>query len=113
MMKKLLLVGLLVFVCGVAGAAPKNIVVMICDGWGFEQKAAAEDYDNGGTAKFFDFMTPLAMSTYSANGEGYDPAKTWSDFAYVKRLPTDSAASANTGSPFAGTRRPAKCAVPG
>ena len=93
-MKKLLCIGLLVVVCGSAGAAPKNIIVMIADGWGFEQKAAAEFYDNGGEAKFFDWMTPLAMSTYSANGTGYDPALAWSDFAYVKNRPTDSAASA-------------------
>ena len=93
-MKKLLCVGLLVLLCGAAGAAPKNIIVMIADGWGFEQKAAAEFYDNGGEAKFFDWMTPLAMSTYSATGTGYDPALAWSDFAYVKNRPTDSAASA-------------------
>ena len=41
-MKKLLSVGLLVLLCGVAGAAPKNIIIMIADGWGFEQKAADE-----------------------------------------------------------------------
>ncbi|MCX5770511.1 MAG: alkaline phosphatase [Candidatus Hydrogenedentes bacterium] len=93
-MRKLLCVGLLVLLCGAAGAAPKNIIVMIADGWGFEQKAAAEFYDNGGESKFFDWMTPLAMSTYSATGTGYDPALAWSDFAYVKNRPTDSAASA-------------------
>ena len=93
-MKKLLCVGLLVLVCGAAGAAPKNVIVMIADGWGFEQKAAAEFYDNGGESKFFDWMMPLAMSTYSASGTGYDPASAWSDFLYVKNRPTDSAASA-------------------
>ena len=93
-MRKLLCVGLLVLLCGTASAAPKNIIVMIADGWGFEQKAAAEFYDNGGETKFFDWLTPLAMSTYSATGTGYDPAKAWSDFSYVKDRPTDSAASA-------------------
>jgi len=92
--KKLLVVGLLVVFCALtACAAPKNVIFMIGDGMGFEHVAAGDYYVHGGEKGSFDWMTPLAMSTYSANGDGYDPEKAWSEFAYVKKGATDSAAS--------------------
>lgn len=93
-MKNLMVVFVLVVFCGTAFAAPKNVIIMIADGWGYEQLSAAEYYDNGGEDEFFDWMTPLAMSTYSANGKGYDPEKAWSDFNYLKNGATDPSASA-------------------
>lgn len=80
----------------VAADQPKNIIVMIADGWGFEQIAATNFYTTGeaGATVYEREFTPLAMSTYSANGSGYDPEVAANDFAYVKDGATDSAAAA-------------------
>jgi len=74
----------------------KNVVIMISDGTGYEHIAASNLYDLGlgGTQIYQTFPLRYAMSTYSASGNGYDPAKAWSSFDYVKRDPTDSSAAA-------------------
>src|SRR5512139_686003 len=86
---------------GAAGAAPtkplaKNIIVMIADGSGYNQNIAADLYQRGavGAQPWEQFPFQYAMSTYSADGRGYDPALAWSDFGYVKVEYTDSAAAA-------------------
>ena len=76
-------------------AAPKNVVIFISDGCGFFHVDAASMYQYGETGRqvYEQFPVKLAMSTYSADGHGYDAERAASDFDYVKKKPTDSAAS--------------------
>lgn len=76
-------------------AAPKNVIIMIGDGCGFNHLAAASMYLTGkpGSLPFEQFPVRLAASTFS-NGGSYDPARAWVDMEYVKQKPTDSAAAA-------------------
>jgi alkaline phosphatase len=84
-----------------AGTPPKpiakNIIVMISDGWGYNQLQAASFYEYGKDARqiYNRFPFQFAMSTYSYYCN-YDPALAWSDWAYVKSCYTDSAAAATT-----------------
>jgi len=76
----------------------RRIVLFIADGWGYNQVQAA-DYWNGSSAIYEDFPVKLAMSTFSWSAlrevsEGYSPDSAWTDFNYVKRRATDSAAAA-------------------
>ncbi len=73
-----------------------NIIVMICDGCGYNHFHAAEIYASGGTGvqPYEQFAVHYAVSTYSADGHGYDPAQAWTDFDYVSYGYTDSAAAA-------------------
>jgi alkaline phosphatase len=94
------------FLASTAGAAPvKNIILMISDGQGFNTVRATELYA-GEPACYEAFPVKIAASTYSASNDfktnplGYDPAKAWADFNYVRTNATDSAAAAsalNTG----------------
>jgi alkaline phosphatase len=88
---------------GQAGA--RNIILMIADGTGFNAIKAADYYD-GNAAVYESFPVKYAVSTYSADNDfvgnplGYDPARAWSSFTYVKSNATDSASAAtamNTG----------------
>lgn len=75
--------------------SPKNIIIMISDGCGYDHITAAAMFKFGkpkGWA-YQDFPVQYAMSTYSASSS-YDPEKAWADFDYVKTGKTDSAASA-------------------
>ena len=74
----------------------KNIILMISDGWGYNHIEAASYYRFGeaGGQVYTRFPYQFAMSTYSADGNVYDPELAWSDFNYVKTGYTDSAAAA-------------------
>lgn len=76
--------------------APKNVIVMIADGCGFQHVKAASYYRYGDTGKlcYESFPVHLAMSTFAARSKGYDPAAAWHSFGYVKQGATDSAAAA-------------------
>ena len=76
-------------------AGPKNVIMMISDGCGYNHVDAANLYQSGrtGVAIYESFPFNAAMTTYPADGR-YDPDKAWSDFDYVKKGPTDSAAAA-------------------
>jgi alkaline phosphatase len=107
---RLIVVASLVFLAltasvSVTGATPtsapakplaKNIIVMIADGSGYNQNIAADLYQYGevGLQPWEGFPFQFAMSTFSSDGWGYDPALAWSDFNYVKTRYTDSAAAA-------------------
>ncbi len=77
------------------GPKVKNVVIMICDGCGYNQAEAAGYYQYGssGVPVYDKFPVRLGMSTYSY-GKAYDPALAWKDFDYVADDYTDSAAAA-------------------
>jgi len=74
---------------------PKNIIIMIADGTGFNHIDAVSLYQNGktGTQVYEDFPVKLAMSTYMLGGR-YVSAEVWQDFDAVMKSYTDSAAAA-------------------
>jgi alkaline phosphatase len=80
----------------VPAAVPRNVVLLIADGCGFGQIAAADLYAGGaaGSSAYEKFPVRLAVSTYSLDTGGYDPDSAWIDFKYILRRPTDSAAAA-------------------
>lgn len=101
--------------CGLAGEeAPRNVIIMIGDGMGFNQIDMASLYEWGtsnwqvsvdpmtrtatqqprtSSQPFEQFDVQAAVSTFSVDG-GYDPARAWSDDGYLDDAPTDSAAAA-------------------
>ncbi|MHC4943804.1 MAG: alkaline phosphatase [Planctomycetota bacterium] len=74
----------------------KNVILLIADGCGVNHIGAADLWEFGklGMQAYESFPFKAFMSTYSADGTGYDPDKAWSNFNYVKKNWTDSAASA-------------------
>ena len=103
-MKKVILLVFLALLLAVtpAFAAPgkpaaKNIIIMISDGWGYNQLQAVSYYEYGKDARqiYNRFPFQFAMSTYSYYCN-YDPALAWSSWEYVKTCYTDSAAAATT-----------------
>ena len=76
--------------------APKNVIILIGDGMGYNQVQAGSLYLHGRedalTAQ--QFPVQRAVSTFSASGHGYDPQRVQKDFDYLKLKPTDSAAAA-------------------
>ncbi|MEL4503766.1 alkaline phosphatase [Luteococcus sp. H138] len=91
--------------------APKNVIVLIGDGMGYNQIAAASLYQKGRSYKQAvgqegavrevkgkpvnlqeRWPVQVDMATYSVKGS-YDPLRAWRDFDYVKADPTDSAAA--------------------
>ncbi|MBN1466672.1 alkaline phosphatase [candidate division KSB1 bacterium] len=101
MKKRLLIILVIVSIplfvgCAAKKAAPKNVIIIIGDGTGFNQLQAGSLYlhgaENGLTAQ--NFPIKLASTTYSADGKGYDGAAVLASFDYLKEKPTDSAAAA-------------------
>jgi alkaline phosphatase len=77
-----------------AADPPRQIIVMIGDGTGFNQLEAASLYRTGKRRGLpvQQFPVRLAASTFAIGGS-YDPEATWKSFAYAKTAPTDSAAA--------------------
>lgn len=77
-----------------ADAAPRNLILMIADGAGFEHFRAASLHATGrpDAQVVWRFPVTLAMSTYPAGGH-YDPQQAWSDERWLSDKVTDSAAS--------------------
>ncbi|PKL86810.1 MAG: alkaline phosphatase [Ignavibacteriae bacterium HGW-Ignavibacteriae-1] len=85
--------------------APKNVIIMIADGWSESSIDAAEYFNNGekGTSVYRDFDIKLFMSTYPAKisdkdipqnwSVGYNSYLTWSDFEHPKNGATGSGAA--------------------
>jgi alkaline phosphatase len=76
----------------------KNIIIMIADGWGYNQIEATNDW-NGTSQSYQTFPVQYAMSNYSwstlqNDSTGYSPDSMWTDWSYQFRRPTDSAAAA-------------------
>jgi len=76
-------------------AEPKNVILMISDGCGYNQVNAASIYLFGETGQhvFESFPVKYAMSTYPEDGIKYNPDSSWASFEWVLKKPTDSAAS--------------------
>lgn len=76
--------------------APRNVILFVCDGGGYNQLDAASLYERGATGRqvYASFPVRLAMETRSASGRPYSPSGAWADLERVRERPTDSAASA-------------------
>jgi alkaline phosphatase len=76
---------------------PKNIIVLISDGCGYNQFEAASLYENGkpNSQSYQHFPVRLAMSTYEYDGS-YNPDSIWKTFESAKLKATDSASAATT-----------------
>lgn len=85
---------------------PKNVIVMISDGQGYNTVATADHYQYGrtGSQVYERFPVRVGMSTYLAGGS-YDPAATWASFDHTQTGATDSAAAATAMSTGAKTYR--------
>jgi alkaline phosphatase len=81
-----------------APSVPKNIILFIADGWGYNHIEGTNYWEHGqaGAQVYEREFTHYAMTTFSQKGHGYDPKLAWSDFGYLKRMATDSAAAATT-----------------
>jgi alkaline phosphatase len=95
---KVILLCLLIqpFIFAASTDYPRNIILIIVDGGGFNHIDAIDYYSNGkkGSRLFKKFPVKLAVTTYSTGGS-YEPQKAAEDFNYVKTgFVTDSAAAA-------------------
>jgi alkaline phosphatase len=105
--KNLAYIFTVVFVVGCAGGKlhgdnrdtlkhlPKNVIILIADGGGFNHYRAADYYECNHVPcqPYEGFPVRLAMSTYPAGGK-YDANAAWANFNYVETGYTDSAAEA-------------------
>ena len=89
--------------CGeTASNPPKNVIIMISDGCGYNQVNAASLYQYGRTSAqvYEQFPIRISASTFSqstleqADPAGYTPDSVQTRFDYLKQRPTDSAAAA-------------------
>jgi alkaline phosphatase len=71
---------------------PRNIILMIGDGMGYNTVRAAA-YFKGAVPVYEGFPVRYGVSTYP-HGGGYDPQAAWRNFRYVKSGAVDSAAAA-------------------
>ena len=71
--------------------APKNVIIMIGDGMGFNCVTAAHYYF--GKDRITAMPYAAAVATFNA-GSGYDPEKAWADPGYITEGHTESAAAA-------------------
>ncbi len=80
-----------------AAAAPRNVILMIADGWGYNSIQMTNFWTGAAAQSYERFPVHFAMSTYSANGHGYDPAQAWTNgtynIPYLKTGATDSASA--------------------
>ena len=77
---------------------PKNVILFISDGCGFNHVDAASYYQFGKTGEqiYENFPVKLAMSTDYLNGSEYNPDSAWTNFSWVNKKPTDSAGSGSS-----------------
>jgi|GEM_PF-189583 len=95
--------------------APKNVIVMIGDGMGYNHVVNTNLYETGQSqhitsgepgevtqhdgdpVQVYENFNLLGMSTHSLSsidaGQAYDSAEAWGDFNWAKATPTDSAAA--------------------
>jgi len=80
---------------GSTSKCPKNIILFIGDGLGFNHLNVSNLYQYGKYKKeiYERFPVKMGLSTFPYDGS-YDPQKAWDDFNYVSYGYTDSAAAA-------------------
>ena len=90
----IVILSFLIVSCSAKVDKPKNVILFIADGCGFNHVDATSYYQYGKTGMqiYEAFPVKLGMSTYLVN-ESYDPDSAWTNFNYVKKRPTDSAGS--------------------
>jgi alkaline phosphatase len=78
-----------------ARRVPKNVIVMISDGWGYHHIEVTDAFQYGcsGCQTYQRFPVQAGMSTFP-HGGSYDPATVWSSFDAPWAGATDSAAAA-------------------
>ncbi|MFZ1291634.1 MAG: alkaline phosphatase [Melioribacteraceae bacterium] len=76
---------------------PKNVILFISDGCGFNHVDAASYYQFGKTGEqiYEKFPVKLAMSTYYLHGNKYNPDSAWTNFDWLKKNATESAGAAS------------------
>ena len=72
--------------CQANATGPKNVIILIADGCGYNQVDAASLFQYGQTGMqiYEKFPVVYAMSNYPVDGHGYDPKLVWSDFDYIR-----------------------------
>jgi alkaline phosphatase len=72
-----------------ATQVPKNIIILIGDGMGYNHSLAASYYLYGGCGHvaYEDYPVQYPMSTYSADGWGYNPALARGGFSIKWQIP--------------------------
>ena len=100
--------------CSYAQSKPKNILVFISDGWGYNHIAATNYWNGVDSTSFQKFPTYYPMSTYSSTLKkvwedtitgyttGYNSYKAWTDWEWMKR-DTDGGQGATGSAPAATT----------
>ncbi len=96
--KPLFILGLtLFFMINVRAEEPKNIIVFISDGWGYNQIAATNYFNGVDSTSYQKFETKLPMSTYCTAvagnwadtlddyGNAYNSYLAWTDWKWMKR----------------------------
>ncbi len=91
------------------GTPPKNIIILISDGWGINHIKATNYWHGVANASFQNFPVHYFMSTYqgtqvnpmanpplSGFGTGYNSTRAWTDNTFVAQDYTDSAPAATT-----------------
>ncbi len=106
----ILLISILLFGCSQKLEKPKNVILFIGDGMGFNHVHAASYYQYGKTGMqiYEQFPVKLGMSTYQVN-ESYEPDSAWTNFKYVKIRPNDSAGAISSLSTGEKTRKGVLC----
>lgn len=77
----------------------KNAIIMIADGWGYNQVEATNRWNGVSAQTYEHFPVRLGMSTFSWNTlqeepAGYDATAAWASFGYMMLRATDSASAA-------------------
>lgn len=86
---------LFLFNCSSKAKLPKNIILMISDGCGYNQILCTDYYQYGkaNSQVYAKFPVVLGMSTYPVDGQVYDSEHAWKDLDWAKNRVTDSAAA--------------------
>ena len=66
---------------------PKNVIILVGDGMGFNQVEAGSLFLHGesGRQVFERFPVRYGCTTFSASGNGYQPDSAWTSFDYLKK----------------------------